>query len=164
MKVRRFKRSEFDPDERNCLCTPALGDCDTDHDCAGHLICFLRDKNVGVPMEIFGCEGDPKKDTTDYCIDPDCIPEDNTDLIFWGNNGKWPRAVYPFGPCQGKLANVLFNRSTSPSTCKVIAMTTMTASRVYVAPIILLSRIVMGMCRRTIVSNPRASFSSLLLH
>jgi hypothetical protein len=41
------------------------GDCDSDDECAGELICFQRDVNGVVP----GCVG-VAVDDTDYCIKP----------------------------------------------------------------------------------------------
>jgi hypothetical protein len=41
------------------------GDCDTDDECAGDLICFQRDENEVVP----GCVGVAEEER-DYCVQP----------------------------------------------------------------------------------------------
>jgi len=42
------------------------GDCDTDYECEGHLVCFQRDGGERVP----GCEGNSRS-RTDFCAKPD---------------------------------------------------------------------------------------------
>jgi hypothetical protein len=76
------------------------GDCDASYDCAGDLVCLQRDRYT-LDYPIYGCTGTPYSKDTDYCIDATTIPATNEYLIYWGNNGKWPSAVYPFGRCQG---------------------------------------------------------------
>ena len=42
------------------------GDCDTDTDCRGNLVCFQRDSD---PAPVPGCIGTPEVDGSDYCCD-----------------------------------------------------------------------------------------------
>merc|ERR1740123_2889774 len=49
----------------NCL-AECHGDCDSDSDCIGHLLCHQRDGDA-VPT---GCSGAAHSDVTDYCYDP----------------------------------------------------------------------------------------------
>merc|ERR1712013_650195 len=44
------------------------GDCDSDTDCIGHLLCYQRDEWTD-PMPA-GCSGDPHGRMWDYCYDP----------------------------------------------------------------------------------------------
>eukprot|EP00980_Cylindrotheca_fusiformis_P003049 scaffold713_cov131-Cylindrotheca_fusiformis.AAC.7 len=47
------------------LCEGTTGDCDSDHDCEGNLICYQRDAHESVP----GCAGGSSDGSrTDYCI------------------------------------------------------------------------------------------------
>eukprot|EP00980_Cylindrotheca_fusiformis_P011317 scaffold2611_cov70-Cylindrotheca_fusiformis.AAC.2 len=64
------------------------GDCDSDDDCEGDLVCFQRDHYESVP----GCSGGSSDGTrTDYCVEKGS-----------GNGPKKPlRFEYPLGKCKG---------------------------------------------------------------
>eukprot|EP00980_Cylindrotheca_fusiformis_P012304 scaffold3014_cov116-Cylindrotheca_fusiformis.AAC.6 len=64
------------------------GDCDSDDDCEGDLVCFQRDHYESVP----GCSGGSSDGTrTDYCVEKGS-----------GNSPKKPlRFEYPLGKCKG---------------------------------------------------------------
>jgi hypothetical protein len=59
-------------------CARCHGDCDTDRDCAGNLICFQRGSFEHVP----GCKGGYGTDGWDYCYDPNIQRGQGCDL-FW---------------------------------------------------------------------------------
>lgn len=81
-----------------------LGDCDTDEDCEGDLICFQRDEGEPVP----GCYGQYESNW-DYCVQPEVYsstsapvstPAASTSLVVVGDNGS-PSSAFPLGKCQG---------------------------------------------------------------
>ena len=78
------------PDSALGLCE---GECDTNSDCQGDLICYQRDKNDPVP----GCSGGTSEGSlSDYCIDPHwdaCLPS----LKYVSN------PISNGGLCEGKL-------------------------------------------------------------
>lgn len=71
------------------------GDCDSDDDCEGNLVCFQTEKVKTVP----GCKGVAGEDI-DYCHEK---PKDDTpiygELIMAGDDGL-PKSAFPLGPCE----------------------------------------------------------------
>jgi len=68
-----------------------LGDCDSDNECAGDLVCFTRDGTEEVP----GCSG-VGIEGNDYCI----VRPYETYLAYVVKNGE-PVDRYPLGVCEG---------------------------------------------------------------
>ena len=69
-----------------------LGDCDSDDECADHLLCFQRDANDIVP----GCIGGAEYELgTDFCFE-----RPPNYLWKFGNNGV-PESAFPLGECEG---------------------------------------------------------------
>ena len=93
------------------------GDCDSDSQCTGGLVCFQRGSNVRVP----GCNGGQSDGSrTDYCVDPNdlssaprpsnpppapapVVPNppggDSPPLKSYGSNP--PAHLFPLGECEG---------------------------------------------------------------
>ena len=62
-----FVRDQQPTDPKLGLCE---GDCDTDADCAGNLVCYQRNRMQSVP----GCVGGDAEDSlTDFCAPPDVL-------------------------------------------------------------------------------------------
>ena len=79
------------------------GDCDSNAECAGNLVCFQRDAGQAVP----GCSG-TLIESNDYCVRPVDIDgppapaptPSGTALNIVGDNGS-PSSKFPLGRCQG---------------------------------------------------------------
>ncbi|CAJ1954158.1 unnamed protein product [Cylindrotheca closterium] len=78
------------------------GDCDSDFDCQGNLVCFQRNENEPVP----GCSGGSADGSrTDYCVPPTVarqgqISPPSTSITSDANQISWS-TNFPLGKCEG---------------------------------------------------------------
>ena len=76
-----------------CTMVILLGDCDSNDDCVGDLICFQRNANEPVPGCI-GAENDGSR--TDYCVSPSSAPSQTSEpKVQWST-------IFPLARCQGE--------------------------------------------------------------
>ena len=59
--------NEGNPPARCGCLEECAGDCDSDADCVGDLVCYFRSEGDGIPP---GCSGEVHEPNHDYCYDP----------------------------------------------------------------------------------------------
>lgn len=90
-----FSSTHFHSLTLSCTLALLLGDCDSNNDCVGDLICFQRNGNAAVPGCIGG-ENDGSR--TDYCVSPSSsVPPPQTPEL----RVQWS-TIFPLTHCQGK--------------------------------------------------------------
>eukprot|EP00581_Thalassiosira_minuscula_P028023 CAMPEP_0183753568 /NCGR_PEP_ID=MMETSP0739-20130205/3024_1 /TAXON_ID=385413 /ORGANISM="Thalassiosira miniscula, Strain CCMP1093" /LENGTH=623 /DNA_ID=CAMNT_0025990075 /DNA_START=110 /DNA_END=1981 /DNA_ORIENTATION=- len=71
------------------------GDCDSDKDCQGELVCFSRGGDTANNATVFGCTGEDDSGD-DFCV----VRPSETYLAYVGMDG-YPEYKFPLGLCEG---------------------------------------------------------------